>query len=153
MARHRVTVAQKYARELLAEIRPHFPWLSGVPAETWEKFAVAGSVFMTITVLSQRRDIAEAELDGLLRIIAESMIDLTADGMSLVDDCGSVWNAQADRLMSAGHEARAVAGDAMGIWLFNRLMGRGAQATSDSEMKFIRGVGGALVGEATEPWP
>jgi hypothetical protein len=130
------------------QISAQFPSLN-IDRRQWNFVLTVASIFVALSSLT-KHSLPSAQEDALIDIVAEDLRRWDPSGMGGFENCKSVFEQEFGRLTAAGHEARFIGSDALGMWIAVSLIRR--QPYTQEECQLVRVAGATVIHSFLNWW-
>lgn len=156
----KTTALIKQANELIPMARVHavgsyhvisdsHPALKKIDQKWWEFVVTTAGTFIAMSRLgSLKLNVKQSNL--VADIVSAQLVEWDSRGPRAFDDCQAFVDKNIDILTAAGHEARFVASDALGLWIVWNVFGK--DSGMDDERQLVRSIGGLTVQAFFDWW-
>jgi hypothetical protein len=141
-----VAAAHTAGGAALAPLQGQFAFLKKLIATPedrrwWDILLTIACVYIAATRL-RNLDLGAARETKLMARVSERLTELNPNAQEAFEDCKEFFTTTYEALSTAGHEARFVASDSIGLWIASNLLDRPPE--SPEELTFVRSVGAVV---------
>lgn len=144
-----INIAKGSASAIFALLMDQFPILQLTDLEEWDFIYVVACVYMSASALPQYlMDFSKA--DHILSIIEQKLKTWHHAALNGLDDCQKYVTQQCDLLVEAGHDAKFLHADALGIWVVWNVFDK--RPETHEEMQLSRTIGSIIIHDFGSIW-